>query len=65
MKVCVTLSNLVIVKNKMWSFCFSDRFEWDSVDTILDLARGNFQCFAVITVASAEIKIFKGCLLFL
>ena len=43
----------------------SERFEWDTVDTILDLAREHLQGFAVIIVSSAEVKIFKGIELFL
>ncbi|XP_070190453.1 dual specificity protein kinase TTK-like [Littorina saxatilis] len=41
------------------NFC-SERFEWDTVDTILDMARSHIQGFAIITVACAEVKIFKG-----
>ena len=38
----------------------SERFEWDTVDTILDMAREHLQGFAIITVSSAEVKIVKG-----
>lgn len=52
--------------NVMAVFCchgvcdFSEHREWDSVDTLLDVARSYVQRFAVIILASAEVKIMKG-----
>ena len=58
----ISASILRIILPVLCALCLlcSERFEWDTVDTILDMAREHLQGFAVITVSSAEVKIVKG-----